>query len=535
MQVTLKGSMVIYTGRIAVVMGANGSGKSRFIQNVLNQLSYTNKRLVYVEGGRTISIMPELTLNNGNLARHETESKAKHSFESRLKSPLNERVFDAFMYLKTIGIKNKIAHSDAVEIWRKSNHQNDVPLLDSDPLEDVFTEFNSILPELRLSLNDQKIVVTKGKTSYTASELSDGEKQVLALLVDTRAHQTQKCTFLVDEPELNLHPELATRLWDSIERMNPQSEFLYASHSLSFAMRPSVEKIFVMDGEDSLTEIDSAENIDDRQLRSFLGNIPAILSKSKVIATEGDDDSFDTRFYNWILEDPDLYFLPVGSCSDVISVAKREGVWKKLASGLEVYGIRDRDYTEAVFPETNLFTLPYHEAESFLCHPELLYKLCDRVGARTVELHALWEELLDFAEKTKIRTISKQFDHRASFRLCASASKSQLSKIKDFQVLLSLLKQGAREELERANDLLNDVAIESRLVELHTTMLKACETKNIDQLLQLLPGKQLLDTLAKKIGMRNSSEIIGCASKHIKVCEFPHLQKLRDGLVKLLA
>ena len=51
---------------------------------------------------------------------------------------------------------------------------------------------------------------------------------------------------MVDEPELNLHPELAERLWTLLESEYDDKRFLYATHSIQFALRPNVEALYVL-------------------------------------------------------------------------------------------------------------------------------------------------------------------------------------------------------------------------------------------------------------------------------------------------
>ena len=100
----------------------------------------------------------------------------------------------------------------------------------------VFTE-SSRTSRLRSDPKTFEVSCQKDGKSYPVADLSDGEKQVLAMLADLTSCAPPNAVFLVDEPELNLHPLLACRLWNVIESELPDAIFVYGTHCISFAMR----------------------------------------------------------------------------------------------------------------------------------------------------------------------------------------------------------------------------------------------------------------------------------------------------------
>jgi len=92
---------------------------------------------------------------------------------------------------------------------------------------------------------------------YFVGHMSDGEKQVFLLLADLAILQRGPTVFLIVEPELNLHPSLASTLWETIEQIHSESIFIYATHSLQFALRPAVDSVWCLPhGQINLTDGD---------------------------------------------------------------------------------------------------------------------------------------------------------------------------------------------------------------------------------------------------------------------------------------
>lgn len=109
--------------------------------------------------------------------------------------------------------------------------------------------------------------------------------------------------FLVDEPDRNMNPRLAERFWSTIESEHHSgSVFVYATHSASFALRPGVDRIFLLDG-NKATRVDDIESFGSlpRSAREeFLGSIPSIVTRDRVLVTEGDEGGIDKEFFEFL-------------------------------------------------------------------------------------------------------------------------------------------------------------------------------------------------------------------------------------------
>lgn len=215
--------------------------------------------------------------------------------------------------------------------------------------------------------------------------MSDGEKQVFSILIDILILTQNNSLLLIDEPELNLHPMLACKLWDTIENELSDCQFIYATHNISFAMRSNVGKILVLSNEHKkLTEIKNIHDIDQDNLRQFLGAVPSIISSNKALLIEGGSSSIDLGLYQWLLKENDIEIVPLGSCNDVRLAVNKTGVWNRLAPSVKLNAIIDRDYRSddeiKKLQENNCQVIGLHEIESYLCIPEIVFEIGNRLG-----------------------------------------------------------------------------------------------------------------------------------------------------------
>ena len=211
----------ITLSNITVFLGANGAGKSSVLNEAKEQVQNIcpGKKAVYVEGGRTINLKNTLQLNRQNVDQYQDFNRAKSTYEKKRQNSLSDRVYDALMMLERKELAIKASHSDAVQVWTASDQKEPCPVREQPPLEKLFELFHEIFPRLSIKYdpNTKNINVRKGVNEYAISNMSDGEKQAFSILADFVELDDDYGLIIVDEPELNLHPELAERIWNLIE------------------------------------------------------------------------------------------------------------------------------------------------------------------------------------------------------------------------------------------------------------------------------------------------------------------------------
>ncbi|WP_110457783.1 AAA family ATPase [Shewanella algidipiscicola] len=526
---------------VNVFLGANGAGKSTFLNEIRQHfINQGQNNLVYVEGGRTIKINDTLQLSRQNFQQYDRLDQAKTQHENKRKSSLADRVFDALIVLDKQGQEEKSRHSDSVEEWIESGSNGECPTRSQPPLDKMFEMFNEIFPLIELTFNTEarKLIANKNGIEYSPSQFSDGEKQVFSILADFIGLNEAHEIIIVDEPELNLHPELAERIWTLIENEYPEKIFIYASHSINFALRENVNAVYVLsDDADKITRVDSFEDLERVELSAFLGGLPGILSTNKVIVTEGHDKSYDSIFYRWLTEENSIEIYPGGGCTDVIDIVGKSGLWSKISTKISLVGVIDSDYRSpeylSNFEKQGIVPLPFHEAESFLCIPEVIIAVGNRIGSQEKELtpKEVEDHIFSSLESSKLNIAAKRVFSKSKITLGVSLTKKVLAKSESADQLIEELKGAAEEEVKKAIEICDVEALQNLLTEEITRIDSAINNRDITAALLLLPGKELLNKLAPKAGCRNGDDLMRSLKRNFKPSEFEILNQLQQSLL----
>lgn len=524
---------------VNILLGANGTGKSKTLQELRDRASqfYPGRTIVYVEGGRTIRLTDSLEVNRNNFETYKTLEKAEIAHKNKRTTTLSDRVIDGLMLLDRKGQEIKDTHSDKVDEWQKKGQQGQAPVREEPPLNKLFNLFSEIFPAITLTLNSQtkKLLCSKnGSQPYSPTLLSDGEKQVLSILADIAILADPNSLILVDEPELNLNPSLASRVWETIENDLPESIFIYTTHDVGFSMRSNVEKVFVLSNQnENISEIKNIGQINPNDLRSLLGSIPAILSTNSALITEGKPNSFDSIFYRWILGTSSIETVPMGGGSDVVAVSNRTGVWEAIATSVSIKGIIDRDYksdeTLNNFSSATTVVLKFHEAESYICLPEIVKKVSETIGLIETPLiiETIEKVIRDEFEQNILKISAQRVFDRTTIKLSVSIQKKVLSEIKNEQELEEKLLEESKNQTEFAEEHLSEEKIKEFLSAELQVCKKALIDNDIKTMLKLNPGKSLVAKLSSLTGARNISDYARACAKHVPVETIIELNELK--------
>lgn len=522
--------------RVNVILGANGAGKSKLMAEIRDNVGQITggKKAVYIEGGRTIKIRDILQLDHTNYGQFDRFESAITTYSNKRNQLLADRVFDALIVLDKREAQLKSAHSDAVEKWAEGGHKGDYPKRKQPPLEHLFELFTEIFPRISLSYNAdaRQLWAEKDGNRYGPSGLSDGEKQVFSILADLIELEDDHDLIIADEPELNLHPELAERVWTLIENEFPKKHFIYATHSINFALRPNVDQVWVVSpSHQNITKFEGLNSLSRDDVVPFLGAVPGILSADHVLVTEGHEKSFDAIFYRWLLGNSKLEIYPAGSCTDVEAVVKKSGLWSRIASNILLQGVTDGDYHEAS-RTPGVETLAYHEAESYLCHPQLIAQVAERIGSQEVPLTESAVETLIFEQLQNERTAiaARRAFHALKINLAASLSRKTLDGITTAEQLVEAITGACVDEIAKAQDAF-DKAHTTELVDNELKAIdKIIESRDLDSALKYIPGKELLQKLSPKAGCRNGADLMRSLSRNFEAGNFTHTRALKDQL-----
>lgn len=528
-------------GRVNVILGANGSGKSQFLtelRDVIPKLK-EGKKAVYIEGGRTIKIEDVIKFDARNFQQYDKLETAMSQYESKRLKSLADRLFDAIVVLekKELGLKSK--HSDDVERWNSEGRKAEYPIRPAAPLSRVFELFSEIFPQITLSFDYEarRMSAVKNNQTYGPSKLSDGEKQVFSVLADLVELDGSYEAIIADEPELNLHPELAERLWTLIENEFQDKTFIYATHSINFALREGVNQVYVLSADPShVAKFTDLSSLPRAEVSAFLGGLPGILSSNNVVVTEGHEKSFDAIFYRWILGDRKLEIYPAGGCSEVVGVISKSGMWGQIATSVKLLGVVDFDYKadsySASLKEKSIIVLPVHEAEAYLCFPEILCALAKRIGSqeKIPEQSEIEEIILSELEKQKLPIAARRVFSNARIDLAVSLEKQVLAAASSKESLVDLMCKAAGEEINKAVGAVGEDKIIPLLDNEISSIEFALQNRDIPVALRYLPAKQLLNSLSPKAGFKNGMDMMRSLKNNFSPNDFPCTMDLQRAL-----
>ena len=537
----------IVLGRINVFLGANGTGKSKLLAELRGRIGeyLPGYNPLNIEGGRALQMFDSLEVNHQNFGNYRTFEQTITGYRSKRQGTLQSRLFDALKSLEQLAEKSKIEHSDAVTDWINAHasqptaNTDSLPRRQIDPMTRVFETFSDIFPSIQLSYSaeSRRLTCMKNGNQYGPTGLSDGEKQVFSILVDVIELTDTNSVLFVDEPELNLNPGLANRLWSSIESLLPNAVFIYATHSVNFALRPSVEHLLVLSNSDeNIHEMENLSELTPRDKEELLGNIPSLVANKKTLVVEGKDESFDNIFYNWILGDRDISPSAVGSSEDVVAISKRSGKWSRISPNVALSGIVDRDYKSDTavehIRETGVLVLDFHEAESYLCTPVVLTSVANALG--TVSPLPTEEdfvgEIARFVSANELKIAARRAAAQLNQRIGVSVPAKVLARITSTEQLKQVLLADVREQRARVGTQYDEASVGSLIDSEISRIGLSVHNRDVSAMLVLAPGKELLAKLAPKVGCVDPNAVARAARHHLSLDSFPNLRALAERI-----
>ena len=312
--------------RHIVIIGANGSGKTRFANRLAADLGDKAFRLsalnaLYTKDKDDTSPNSIDTLYNQSVAG-----------ASLLRPDL------AGQFERTIGL---LVNEEMLSLIEQKHSGNETAP-HTTRLDHVMQQWQKVFPGNRGRIESGRMLFSRDITSdtYSPSRLSDGEKTVLYYL-GAVSFAPRDAVIIVDSPGMFLHPSSIASLWNSIEDSRPDCTFIYVTHDLQFASsRGEGCTIWVKDCDpgqgvwdyDFLT---GPDGISDEVYLAILG------ARKPVLFIEGDGvNSIDAKLYPVIFNDYTVKSL--GGCDRVIESTRTFNSLKAFHD-LDAFGIVDRD------------------------------------------------------------------------------------------------------------------------------------------------------------------------------------------------
>lgn len=365
----------------------------------------------------------------------------------------------------------------------------DVPIMVIDKLKSIWDE---VLPQRKLLMKDSKFyaVIKKDEkeTTYSATEMSDGERSVLYFAAQILCMPSNKI-LIIDEPELHFHPSIMSRLWKALEKYREDCLFIYITHDLQFAsMHSHADKIWIKEYDGRNWKLQKIEDKDlpEELLLEILG------SRKNVMFVEGESNSYDTQLYSELY--PNYLIVPCGGCSQVIARTKAFRNNPELHE-CEVYGIIDRDFRSEheieKYKSKGIYTINVAEVENLFLVEELIKLMAEQFG-----------ENVDTAfHNVKQFVIDVRFSNQINGQICES-------------VVAEIKYRLSSAEISKTDETKAKESLESVLSSIDYDQIKSEQEQKFQQVLNSGNYKEVLKAFNKKDLSKCIGHFLGIDNKY---------------------
>lgn len=266
-----------------------------------------------------------------------------------------------------------------------------------DPLDKYKQIFSRVLPGKQLldidpaSPKEFQYSDESGQT-LAFSTLSSGELEVTKVLFDVARKDIRHSVIIVDEPELHLHPTLAFKLIETLKTIGGHTnQFMFLTHSADLiSTYYSTGNVYFIDSSQSgsnqahkLSDLNNSH----RQLVQLIGqNLGLFAVGKKLVFVEGENSSIDRLTYHTIAQsiDTEIKVIPVGSVSNIMTLSAIEEQIRNAIFGIEMYMIRDRDglndtQISAIENNGRIRCLRRRHLENYFLDEEVLFKVAEQL------------------------------------------------------------------------------------------------------------------------------------------------------------
>ena len=324
------GSKLLETRQITII-GANGSGKSRFCDAMLKACGDKAYRLSALR-----ALVPIRERDEKPMTGSIDEMFNRMNDANPQVTNTADTEFDRLSYIMLMDEFHELMN------YKTRLLMGEKPPFPKTKLDTTVRKWQQVFPKNKvLRENGKLLFATEGHNDkFSSLRLSDGERAVLYYIGGV-LYAMPDAAILVDDPETFIHHSIMHTLWNVIEEMRPDCTFIYNTHDVDFASsRVDNQCVWVkaFDPEKKAWDYEvmqRGQELSDALYYDILG------SRKPVLFVEGDDrHSIDSRLYPLIF--PEYTVKALGSCDKVIETVRSFNDLQSFHR-LESRGIVDRD------------------------------------------------------------------------------------------------------------------------------------------------------------------------------------------------
>ena len=526
--------LTLGAGKTTIIIGANGSGKTRLAVYLEEQLGEKAHRIA---AHRALNLDPGVNkISESKAKKHliygdEWDGISISYRTSRRwnnKAPTN--LLNDFDYLLQYLFAQQ--NNLAVENHKKRNRGEEIA--NSKTKLDILQEvWERLLPLKKLHITADDIRVSSigiESADYSASEMSDGERAVFYILGQVLS-ANEGSILIFDEPELHIHKSIISNLWDEIEKLRPDCSFLMITHDIEFAATRVAKKYVIRnyysDPAWDISEIPDSE-LDEQTITLILG------SRKPILFVEGEKTSLDMETYRLCY--PEWTVIPKGSCKDVIQAVSS---LRKLNEDISILnikcaGIVDRDTRDSSqiqeLEGQCIKVLPCSEIENIFSLSSIAHKVLEIDGFTG-------DELINKKEQFKVELLGHIKNELSDDKLEKFVVKRIHRRIDTYLKNIDL--SNTQNSNEMKNKLISEVSaltdskINEWISEMKNEIQKCIDNQDIDELLCIYENKGLLAKTASILASTSKSNFEDWLMRQMRVPNSNLLQAIKAVLPEL--
>lgn len=526
--------LLLETGKTTIIIGANGSGKTRLAVYLEEQLGERAHRIAAHRAlnlNPNIEKIPEVKAKQGLFyGNPEWATDISQRKSARWNNKSSTYLLNDFDRL----IQYLFAQQNNLAVENHQKRKRGEEITNSKTKLDILQEvWERLLPLKKLHITADDIRVSSigiESADYSASEMSDGERAVFYILGQVLS-ANEGSILIFDEPELHIHKSIISNLWDEIEKLRPDCSFLMITHDIEFATTRVAKKYVIHDYYSDpawdISEIPDSE-LDEQTITLILG------SRKPILFIEGEKTSLDMETYRLCY--PEWTVIPKGSCKDVIQAVSS---LRKLNEDMPILnikcaGIVDRDTRDSSqieeLKEQGIKVLRYSEIENIFSLPSVANevlkiegftnsKLTNEQEKFKVELlgHIKNELLDDKLEKFVVKRIHRRIDtYLKNINLSNTQNSNEM-----------------KDKLISEVSALTDSKINEWISEMKNEIQACINNEDIDGLLCIYENKGLLAKTASILAGTSKSNFEDWLMRQMQVPNSSLLQAIKAVLPEL--
>lgn len=491
-----KAQTVTTNSQAVVIVGANGSGKSKLgawmeqnapldVHRIAAQRSLSFKEDIVL---KTYSQAEALVLYGST----DENQKANKGYRWDWGRGYTTKLVDDFenVLAALLALKNNENDKFVAECKEADQGRMKRPPAPVTAIDKLLSVWHDVYPQRDLMLDDSKFYAGFNNGSaaikYSANQMSDGERAVLYFAAQILCVPQNK-TLIIDEPEVHLHRSIMNRLWRSLMTLREDCLFVIITHDTTFASSlESSDKYWIRSFDGKNWEIGriSGRELPEDLLLDVLG------SRKGVLLVEGTVNSYDTRLYSKYYEG--WHVVPCGSCENVIAYVKAFSRMGDLHRCV-VRGIVDRDYRSEVeitaLESDGICVLPVAEVENLFLAEKLLTVVAKQFACPADAV----QRVKDFVVKTKFKgMLAGQIRNKLVRELKYVFESLDVSDVVDGDI-----PTGIMAKIQKIN-------VGELLARITKQYCEALERGDYSQILRIFNAKELVNGVGKLFGLANA-------------------------------